>query len=151
MSEDKNQLIASLTEDLLKRLEITARVRVNEQDGATLVTIESEEAGVLIGHHGRNLEALQILVGQLVYKQLNEWVRIVLTVGDYRERRKQQLTELAQSVAQRVVDTRMPVELGDLTPAERRIIHMVLTDHPQVVTESTGEGRDRKMTVKLRP
>lgn len=150
MTDDKNQLIASITEDLLKRLEITAQVSVSEEDGATLVGIESEEAGVLIGHHGRNLEALQILVGQLVFKQLNEWVRVVLTVGDYRERRKQQLTELAESAASRATETQAPVELGDLTPAERRIVHMVLTDHPQVTTESVGEGRDRKLTVKPR-
>lgn len=150
MDKKTGQLITSVTENLLKRLEIQAQVSVSEQDGATQVIIESDEAGVLIGHHGRNLEALQILVGQLIFKQLGEWVRIVLTVGDYRERRKQQLTELAESAAARVVETQAPVELGELTPAERRIIHMVLTDHPQVATESVGEGRDRKLTVKPR-
>ncbi len=150
MTQDQDKTILDFAQTLLDKLEITAKVVVSDQDGAKLVTIETEESGVLIGRHGRSLEALQILLGQLVYKKLGEWVRIVVTVGDYRERRQKQIEEMALNAAERVMATQTPIEFTDMTPAERRIIHMTLADHPQVVSESTGEGRDRKLTVKLK-
>ena len=150
MTQDQDKTILDFAQTLLDKLEITAKVVVSDQDGAKLVTIETEESGVLIGRHGRSLEALQILLGQLVYKKLGEWVRIVVTVGDDRERRQKQIEEMALNAAERVMATQTPIEFTDMTPAERRIIHMTLADHPQVVSESTGEGRDRKLTVKLK-
>ena len=150
MTQDHDKIILEFAQTLLDKLEIAATVTVSDADGAKLVTIETEESGILIGRHGRSLEALQILLGQLVYKKLGEWLRIVVTVGDYRERRQKQVEEMALNAAERVMTTQTPIEFTDMTPAERRIIHMTLADHPHVVSESTGEGRERKLTVKLK-
>ena len=146
MNPETLQTIEKLTQELLAQLQATSTIKVAENDGAVLVTIDTAEPGMLIGRHGRSLEAIQILLGQMAYKKLGSWTR----VGDYRERRAQQLVEMAQTAAQRVVETHEPVEFMDLTPAERREIHMALSDHPQVASVSEGEGRDRKLVVKLK-
>jgi len=150
MTEKVQQLVTSITEELLEKLTINASVVVAEKDNALWVGVESEDRGILIGHHGRSLEALQIILGQLVYKKLGMWVRIIVTVGDYRERREQQLKELATSAASRVIQTGEPTTLMHLTPAERRIIHMELSEHPQVASQSEGEGRNRTLVIKLK-
>ena len=147
---EKHEQIKKLTEELLGKLEIQSQVTVAEHDGATLVTLETEEGGILIGHHGRNLESLQILLGQMVFKTLGTWERVVVTVGDYRARREEEVKEMANTSAQKVIETKEPVVLIGLTPAERRIIHLTLEEHPEVVSESSGEGRDRKLTIKLK-
>lgn len=150
MDKDTQKTIETLLTQLLEKLEIEATFTLVENDGAYKINIDTADPGVLIGYHGRNLEAIQILLGQIIYKHLNTWVRIVVSVGDYRERREEQIKELAQNIAQKVVETKSPMSLEDLTPAERRIVHMTLAEHPEVMSESEGEGKYRKLVVKLR-
>lgn len=148
MNKDRHHLVEQLTKELLSQLLVEVQVIVSEKDGAVQVALDTDDAGVLIGHKGRNLESLQILLGQLVFKKTNEWIRIVVTVGDYRERQEKELFELAQRTASQVVETGIEIPLTDLSPGERRLVHMALSDHPGVVSESHGEGRDRKLVVK---
>jgi spoIIIJ-associated protein len=139
-----------LTQELLNRLQVEGTAGVTEVEGGLLITIETQEPGILIGYHGRNLESFQLVLGQMLYKALGVWTRITVSVGDYRERREKQLQELAASAAERVTNTQEPVILSDLTPAERRIVHMALQDHATVISESEGEGRNRRLVVKPR-
>ncbi len=151
MNKDALTLITTLSEELMAQLQIVGSVVVIEEEAMVRVQIETQEPGILIGYHGRNLEALQLLLGQMVYKKLGNWIRITVSVGDYRERREKQLQELAQSAATRAAEFGEPVVLTELTPAERRIIHLTLQDHAQVMSESEGEGRERRLVIKPRP
>lgn len=147
--EKTQQLISTLTQELLEKLTIPGTVSVAEKDGAMWVTVETEERGVLIGHHGKSLEALQILLGQLIYKKLGTWVRLVMTVGDYRERRERELKEIVAQIAQRVAQSGQAEALPYLTPAERRLIHMeIAANHPEVISQSEGEGKYRQLMIK---
>lgn len=148
MDQNTISTVESITKDLIERLGIEVTVATSEKDEALQVELESPEAGILIGHQGRNLEALQILIGQLVYKKTGEWTRVVMTVGDYRERQEKELRDLATLSAERAISEQSEIALSDLTPGERRIVHMALADHPDVVSESTGEGRDRKLIIR---
>ncbi len=146
------ELITQTAQELLEKLQIVGIVNTQEDaDGLYLVTIDTEEQGILIGFHGKNLESFQLMLGQLVYKKLEVWVRLSVSVGDYRERRAKQLQELAESAAQRVLAAGEPVALTDLSPSERRIVHLALEGHDQVLSQSEGEGRQRRLVVKLRP
>ncbi len=147
---DKHAALKQLAEELLEKLEISATVEIQDKDSALWVTIGSPESGILIGRHGRNLEAVQVLLGQMLYKKTGAWERVIVSVGDYREKRNLQLQELAESAAAKVVQNQEPVVLSDLTPAERRIIHMHLAQHQEVTSESEGEGRFRHLIVKLK-
>lgn len=150
MEQSQLETIANLAQELLNQLSITGTVSVSEKDDAAHVQIESEEAGVLIGFHGKNLESMQIMLGQMAFKQFGQWVRIVVSVGDYIDRRNEQLKEMALTHAARVAEDKQPVILSDLSPSERRIVHMALADHPSVVSESEGEGKYRKLVIKAK-
>ncbi|RJR14800.1 KH domain-containing protein [Candidatus Microgenomates bacterium] len=134
--------------ELLAKLQVDAEVGVSVAEEVYQVQIETPEPGILIGYHGRTLESFQLLLGQLIFKKTNEWVRLSVSVGDYRQRREKQLQEIAQSAVERVLAEREPVALGELSPSERRTVHLFLQDHQEVVSESEGEGRDRRLVIK---
>ena len=141
--------IKRLTEDLLKRLEVPAKVEVIEDEtGAFRVNIDTEETGLLIGFHGQTWESLQILLGIIVSRKLGSFERVYVNVGDYREKREESLMFMAQRAAERVMTLGRPVQLTRLSAAERRIIHLTLSGDERVTTESVGEGVSRTLIVK---
>ncbi len=141
--------VRELTEELLSKLEITGSVSVDvDETGAYRVHIETEETGLLIGFHGRTLESLQVILGIMVSKKLDSWVRLYVNVGDYREKREEALMYMAQRAAERALVSGRPVELTRLSAAERRVIHLTLSGDDRVATESVGEGDSRVLVVK---
>lgn len=142
-------IIKSASEDLLARLGIVATVEVeSEEENLYKVTIQTEESGLLIGFHGETLSSFQLILGLIVYKKLNKWVRVVVEIGDYREKREAELRAMAESYAAQVVSSGQPIYVPYLPPIERRIIHMALQDRPDVMTFSEGEGRNRRLVIK---
>jgi spoIIIJ-associated protein len=147
--EDQIKTVREITEDLLKRLEVTGDVSVDtDETGAYRVHIQTEETGLLIGYHGQTLESFQIILGLLISKKTGQWQRVYVNVGDYREKREEALMHMAQRAAERALAVRRPVELANLSAAERRIIHLTLSGDERVSTESVGDGSDRRLLVK---
>ena len=124
----------------------TLRAANDPESGGPIIDLAGEDSGLLIGRRGQTLQALQFLVNLIVRKQF-EGVRVVLDVENYRQRRESQLRDMATKVAERVAQTNRSITLEPMPPADRRIIHTSLTDHPGVSTESTGEGEGRKVTI----
>ena len=124
----------------------TLRAANDPESGGPIIDLAGEDSGLLIGRRGQTLQALQFLVNLIVRKQF-EGVRVVLDVENYRQRREFQLRDMATKVAARVTQTNRSITLEPMPPADRRIIHTSLTDNPDVSTESTGEGENRKVTV----
>lgn len=141
--------VKKITEDLLKRLDVSGQVVVDvDETGAFRVHIETEETGLLIGFHGKTLESFQIILGLLVSKELEQWVKVYVNVGDYREKREEALMLMAQHAAQRALAAGRSIELPHLSPSERRVIHLTLAGDERVETESVGEGTSRTLLVK---
>lgn len=146
--ENKNT-VQHIAEDLLGRLGITGTVSVDvDETEAFRVHIETEETGLLIGFHGKTLESFQIILGIIVSKELNAWVKVYVNVGDYREKREEALMLMAQHAAERAMVMKRPVELANLSASERRVIHLTLSGDERVETESVGEGSRRTLLVK---
>ncbi len=146
-----------LLQGLLDRMGLRARVRSYraerppEEGGTALVlNIEGDDLGILIGRRGETLAALQFLIRLMMNHRQHRWVNIEVDVEAYKERRTQQLRQLALRMAERVLQTGKPVTLEAMPARERRIIHMALRDHPRVTTQSVGEGERRKVTIRLR-
>lgn len=151
MEGKKNaEIIKEIAQELLEKLQIKSTVSISLKKDLYELTIETDESGLLIGYHGTTLASLQLILGTLVFKKLAKWERIVVNVGDYRERREETLKNLAQTYAQQAITTGEPVILPYLPASERRIIHLVLQDHPRVITESQGEGKERRITIRLK-
>ncbi len=141
--------VKQITEELLSKLEVVGQASVDtDETGAFRVHIETEETGLLIGFHGKTLESFQIILGIIVSKQLGQWVRVYVNVGDYREKREETLMIMAQRAAERALSLNRPVELPHLSASERRVVHLTLSGDERVMTESVGEGSSRTLLVK---
>ena len=144
----KLKIIKEITEKLLELLEVKASLVVKEEDEIINIQLETEEPGILIGYHGQALQALQLLISLIGFKKFNEWVRVVVNVGDYQEKRQESLTKMAQSIAQRAKFSGTSQSLPPMSSAERRIIHLALANDTEVETFSEGEGRERHVVIK---
>jgi len=147
--DSKEEIVKQLAEELLAGLQIPATVTVSPGEEDTLsVNITTEESGLLIGYHGETLSSFQLILGLMVYKKLWQWVKVVVEIGDYRAKRAEQLTAMAQAYANQALSTGQPVYLPPLPPSERRVVHLALQENPQVETESVGDGNSRRVVVK---
>ncbi len=137
-------------EEVLKALAIEGTVEVEENEEGFEIKLDTQDSGIVIGHHGDTLEALQIVVSLILSKKLGEFKRVSIEVGDYKKNRSEYLTNLAMETKERVLSTSKEIYLPDLKSWERRIVHMLLQDDKEVLSESIGEGKDRVLVVKPR-
>ncbi len=128
----------------------TLRSAHDAEAGGPVIDLAGEDSGLLIGRRGQTLQALQFLVTLIVRKKMGEDVRVILDVENYRQRRETSLRDMAAKVASRVAQTNRSITLEPMSPADRRIIHTSLAEHPGVRTESAGEGENRKVTIMPR-
>ena len=138
-----NKLVSYMDVDVVVNL----KEADNEETGAPVFEIEGDDSGLLIGRKGETLRSLQFLTRFIVSRQTGERSNISLDVEGYDERRKQSLVNLASRVAQRVVKTGRSIELEPMSARERRLVHVALAENTDVYTESSGEGRDRRVVV----
>jgi spoIIIJ-associated protein len=113
-----------------------------------LLNIHGGDVADLIGRRGENLRALQFVLGLMLNKQLRRHIRVTVDADGYRSRREELLMGMAQRFASRVRSTRTPMQLEAMPPNERRLIHLALSEDPDVMTESVGEGDARRVVIK---
>jgi spoIIIJ-associated protein len=116
-------------------------------DGSWRFAIESDGAGIVIGRHGQTLDAIEYLVGRIASHAAGNPVRITLDVEGYRERRQESLEQSARRAADKARATGRPVTLSPMSPRDRRIVHVALSDEHGVTTRSQGEGGFRRVVV----
>jgi spoIIIJ-associated protein len=112
-----------------------------------LLDVRGDDLGMLIGRKGETLAALQYMVRLILSKQFEEGVDVIVDVEGHKRRREEQLRRMARRVAEQAAQRRRTMTLEPMPPAERRIVHLELRDHPEVRTESVGEGAQRKVTI----
>lgn len=139
--------------ELLALLEIKAEPTIDftEQDGEGVLNIsiaETQEAGLLIGTRGSTLHAIQSFVALAVKQHTDQWVRVVLDIGDWRVKHEDYLKHLAAQAAERARSTGQDQHLYNLTSSQRRTIHLYLSEEQGIKTESQGEGESRYLIVK---
>ncbi len=138
------------TANLLALLGIEGKVSLEEKEEVVHINIATEETGVLIGFHGETLYGFQLILGLICFKKLGEWSRLVVNVGDYREKREEYLRQLATSKAELARSTKTPQVISGLTPFERRVVHVVISEFNDLVSQSEGEGDNRTLTISLK-
>lgn len=142
------------TEEKIKEffgvLGIEDTFEVSESEELIEVIIDSEDPGMLIGHHGDTLDSLQLILSLAIAKESGEFKRVSLEVGDYKRNRSDYLRNLAEQTKQRALAEGREIFLPALKPWERREVHMHLADDQEVMSESVGEGKERTLVVKPR-
>ena len=145
-----NSNIQKLTEELLSLAGVSAQVEVIDLGESTYqINLSTEdETGLLIGFRGENINAIQTVLGIMLKGQTGEWHRLVVNVGDYREKQEEKLKELADQSADRAIETKEPQPIYNLSAAQRRVVHMHLSQRTDVATESEGVEPERYLVVK---
>lgn len=124
-----------------------------EKEEFVEVNVDGEEIGVLIGYLGRNLRSLQRVMNLLLNRRLgvgseeSTYVRVIIDVSGYRDKREASLQKMADQTREEVLASGESVDLPPMNSFERRVIHTHLQDFEDVTTESFGEGRDRYVRV----
>ncbi|MDR1775310.1 MAG: KH domain-containing protein [Actinomycetes bacterium] len=116
-------------------------------DGEIILDISGDDIGVLIGRHGRTIDALQVVVSAVTTKKMGTHYPLSIDVEGYKYRRKQKVAEIAQRSAERAKRTGRPVALKAMTAQERRIVHMALREMRGVSTSSEGQGAYRHVVI----
>lgn len=153
--------VAEVAEEVLERIlnlmRVAAKVELKhsyEMEGSetapTALDITGEDLGILIGRRGQTLASLQHIVRLIVAHRLKARAPLVLDVEGYKQRRYQELRELALNLARRVMSSGQPVTLEPMPANERRIVHLALAENADVLTRSIGEGEVRKVVISPR-
>ncbi len=156
--------IANLTEEELDHIADTAidalqgilkyfdvgEVMIDEYEGderELILDITGDNLAVLIGRHGKTLDALQFIVSAITTRVLGFRYPVVIDVEGYKNRQRQKIESLARSAASRADQQHKAIKLRPMTPYERRIVHIALRDDDRVETASEGEGSSRHVVV----
>jgi spoIIIJ-associated protein len=150
----ERETAVSVIQELLDKMLVNASVSgyLTEPDDLTgqsvnIIDIGGEDLGVLIGPRGETLDSLQFVSRLMVSHKLHRRVNFVVDVEGFRRRREQALTRLAERMADKARQRGEPIALEPMSAYERRIIHMTLRGAPDVYTESTGEGKQRRVRI----
>lgn len=117
------------------------------EDGELILDISGDDMAVLIGRHGKTLDALQFIVSMITVRTMGFRYPVVVDVEGYKNRQRQKLEPIAHSSARRAASQHRKVSLRPMTPYERRIVHIALRDDDRVDTVSEGEGSARHVVI----
>lgn len=132
------------------KIEVAMEKFINKNDGSVTFKLHGQDMGILIGKHGQTLDSLQYLTNLVANKTSNERVRVIIDVEDYRDRRIETLTRLANRLADKVKRTGERVALEPMNPHERKIIHMAMQGDRRVTTLSEGDDPYRHVVIELK-
>jgi spoIIIJ-associated protein len=141
----------AVLEELLRLMDLKGTVEVGIGSESAKLNVKGEELGVLIGRRGEKLASLQHLVNLIVAKSQGEYTRIAVDVENYRGRREEQLRDVAERAAKRVIQTGKIIQLEPMPAIERRIVHMALVDNTKVRTQSVGVEPSRRIVILPAP
>ena len=136
--------------NILREMGYQAEVEIQVKQDIPTYRIYSNNDSLLIGKGGKNLEALQIVLRQIVITETGINYKFFLDVSDYKEKNEHHLESLAKRLAREVATTKIEVKMDSMNSYERRIVHNILTNNKKVYTESVGEEPNRCVVIKPR-
>ncbi len=124
---------------------------VTEEPGAVpedvVLQVDGDASGVVIGRHGQGLDAIEYILNRMVARKFNDSGHIVVDAASYRARRRQNLVDMAQRMADKAKREGRTVTINPLSPRDRRIVHLALQEDREVTTRSHGDGLHRKLLI----
>jgi spoIIIJ-associated protein len=141
-------IVRALLERTISASGVQAAVTLSEVEGELVATLVGDDLGVLIGRHGQTIDALQYIANAICHRsQGDDRMRVVVDAAGYRARRAATLESAARAAAEQAAATGHRVELEPMTAVERRIVHELLKDDPEVETSSEGTEPTRFVVV----
>lgn len=140
------QFLAELLSDLRFNLNVSAQ----ETAEGCIYDLSGDDVSLLHSENGEMLDALEVVLFQIYGKEIDRSQRFVCDADGYRQTRRAELQAMARFAAQNVRKDSKPFTFGKLNATERRIIHTVLAEEADLQTESIGDGRERRLQVRLK-
>lgn len=142
--------LSEILDNVLGLLLLEGSYEIEEGDEGFLVSIDTKDAGRLIGARGESLEGLQLLVNQILSKKVGEegFKRVLLDVSGWRKQKEEELVARSKEWANQVLETGKDLELEPMSSWQRRVVHMTISEIGGLTSESAGEGRDRHIVIK---
>lgn len=147
---DTQTLLNTLVNDILKEIGVAPSVVIeNPEENMYLVKIDGDDLNFLIGYRGKSLEALQFLLGQIIFRKTNVWTNVLVDINQYRTQKQEKIESITKNYIDKVRFLNKDVSMPPMTSLERRYVHEFLKEYSDVVSESEGTGLNRH--VILRP
>lgn len=146
-----SDIVAFIKESIVnitKAMGIDVKIEVKERNDILNIVLYSENNNILIGKNGRTIDALSLIVKQMILNEVGKPFKFNLDVAEYKLKQQKRLESLAKRIAREVSKTKIDAKLDPMNSYERRIVHNILTDHKFVYTESEGEEPNRYVVIK---
>jgi spoIIIJ-associated protein len=139
--------VRELLEKVAEGIGVDATVRIEEDGDGVVAEFVGDDLGLLIGHHGQTIDAIQHLAYRIAFRRCGAPVRVVVDAAGYRERRAVALRAAADQAAETAIHDRRPVSLEAMSALERKVVHEHLKSRHDVETYSEGQEPDRRLVV----
>ena len=141
--------VSEILENILGLLGLEGSFEIEEKEEGVFISIDAEDPGILIGRNGETLASLQLLLNLIASRQMpgENLKRIVVDVSAWRKSKEEELAHKARSWAEKVAETKEPMELAPMPAWQRRIVHMTIEESAGVKSESIGEGPERRLVI----
>ena len=140
--------IKEVINEITKLMGLTVNLEVRRKDSTINIKIFSDHNAVLIGKNGYTISALQTIVRQIIFNEIEDYVNVILDVENYKEKKIKGIDILAKRTAREVAKTKVEAKLDSMNSYERRIVHSLLSEDKYVYTESVGEEPNRCVVIK---
>lgn len=146
--EELNKEIKNYVQKLVKNMGINASIETKTREETPIFNIVAPDISILIGKNGRTIDAIQTLTRQMINTELNTQYKFIIDVNDYKTHRKIRIEKTAKYTAKEVAKTKVEAHLEPMNSYERMIVHNILTNSKDVITESEGEEPSRHVVIK---
>ena len=144
------EFIKDNLKELLENMNIEAQFETNVRNSQINIKMYSDKNNILIGKNGQTLMAIQTILRQQVYNQINVYPHILLDVENYKEKKLSNLERNAKRIAKELMRNKIDVELDNMNSYERRIIHNALSNFKNITTTSEGEEPNRHIVIRYK-
>lgn len=150
-TEDVIEFAENYIKDVCHALGLDASLKTFYRDDIIKILIETNHNSVLIGKNGASLQSLNELTKLAVSTKFKKKFKILLDIGDYKDKKYFRVISIAKKTAKEVLKTHIDTMLDPMTPDERKKVHNALSTRKNIKTESIGDGKNRRIVVKYVP
>jgi spoIIIJ-associated protein len=145
--ESTVECVRELLEKIADGIGVEATIRVEEDGDGVTAEFVGDDLGLLIGHHGQTIDAIQHLAYRIAFRRCGAPVRVLVDAAGYRERRAVALRAVADQAAESAIHDRRRVSLEAMSALERKVVHEHLKGRHDVETYSEGQEPERRLVV----
>ena len=148
--EDVINYIKKYINEFANKFGVKINSEVRESDGIINVMLVTENNALLIGKDGKNIEAIQILLRQAVCNQTNQNIKVLVDISGYKNKKNKNLEFEIKKICKEVLNTKVEVKLDPMNSYQRRIVHTVVSEFPNLKSESIGEAPNRYTVISYK-